>query len=157
MANLVDVMAYICKKYPHKNELSKARLTKLVYLADWRSAIVNRRQLTNIKWVFNHYGPYVDDVVITAMNHPAFNVVSTLNSYGANKSVVKLQYDLPINLRRREKNILDHVIEQTKNLYFNEFIELVYSTYPVVSSNRFAYLNLVALAEEYENQIKPLL
>jgi hypothetical protein len=39
MATLGDVMAYLCEHYPHKDDLSKARLTKLVYLADWKSAI----------------------------------------------------------------------------------------------------------------------
>ena len=35
MAKLVDVVGYLCEHYPHKAELSKARLTKMVYLADW--------------------------------------------------------------------------------------------------------------------------
>jgi hypothetical protein len=39
MAELKDIIAYYCKQYPHKAELSKARLTKMVYLADWKSAI----------------------------------------------------------------------------------------------------------------------
>jgi hypothetical protein len=53
MARLRDVVAYLCHEYPHKGELSKARLTKMVYLADWRSAIERGSQVTDIEWVFN--------------------------------------------------------------------------------------------------------
>ena len=55
MNNLENVIAYFCLHYPHKRELSKARLTKLVYLADWFSALIFRRQITNINWIFNHF------------------------------------------------------------------------------------------------------
>ncbi|MFC0274215.1 Panacea domain-containing protein [Metabacillus herbersteinensis] len=34
----------------------------MVYLADWYSALKNGKQLTNIEWYFDHYGPYVVDV-----------------------------------------------------------------------------------------------
>jgi len=34
MKKLANIIAYLSSNYPHKNELSKARLTKLVYLAD---------------------------------------------------------------------------------------------------------------------------
>ena len=65
MARIKNVTAYLCAKYPHKDELSKARVTKLVYLADWKSAQQNQKQLTKIDWYFHNYGPYVDAVVDT--------------------------------------------------------------------------------------------
>jgi hypothetical protein len=45
--------------------------------------------------------------------------------------------------------VLDFVIEQTAPLYWNDFIKLVYSTYPVVTQPRFLPLDLVKLALEY--------
>ena len=74
-AMLRDVVAYLCSHYPHREELSKARLTKMVYLADWKSALQRGSQLTEIKWQFNHYGPYVDDVVNSVRNDPEFEIV----------------------------------------------------------------------------------
>ena len=38
-----------------------------------------------------------------------------------------------------------------KNMNFNEFIDFVYSTYPIQVSNRYSYLDLTKLAEEYRN------
>lgn len=72
MNKLQKIIAYFCIRYPYKGELSKARLTKLVYLADWFSALIDDHQLTDIDWLFNHYGPYVDDVFEVASRSPDF-------------------------------------------------------------------------------------
>lgn len=150
MATLGDVMAYLCEHYPHKDDLSKARLTKLVYLADWKSAIECSEQMTDVEWVFNHFGPYVDDVADEARRDDAFEVTGTTNLYGDPKEVIKLakSREYP-SLTDEDKRILDSVIETTKRQSWNEFIRLVYSTYPVMTQDRFSTLNLVALARSY--------
>jgi len=66
MSKLSTVLRFLCEKYPLKNELSNARLTKMVYLADWRSALMYGNQITDIEWYFDNFGPYVHDVVNTA-------------------------------------------------------------------------------------------
>lgn len=48
-------------------------------------------------------------------------------------------------------SILNFVIEKTKNFYFDEFIDYVYSTYPISSNERYSELNLVQLAEQFRN------
>ena len=54
MAKLVDVIAYIIKRYPSSlaDELSNARLTKLVYLSDWKNCLTNDRPISSINWYF---------------------------------------------------------------------------------------------------------
>ena len=64
MASIKDVLAYIITKYPYESELSKARLTKLVYLSDWESSVSRGKSITDLEWYFNHYGPYIDEIVI---------------------------------------------------------------------------------------------
>ncbi|ENO3966438.1 SocA family protein [Vibrio vulnificus] len=150
MNKIQKIIAYFCVKYPHKGELSKARLTKLVYLADWFSALIDDRQLTDIDWLFNHYGPYVDDVVEVASRSPDFSIVSEQTMYGSDKYLISFNgYFDEDSLPYRERQILDFVIDKTKNLYFNDFIDYVYSTYPVESRNRYSRLDLVSLAREY--------
>jgi len=157
MAKLRDVVAYLVKNYPHKSELSKARLTKMVYLADWRSAITRGKQITNIAWEFNYYGPYVDDVVDVARNDPAFSVERGINFYGEPKEVIKASPDIRHeSLTEEEKEILDFVIKSTAPKYWDEFIKLVYSTYPIVSQPRFSKLDLVKLARRYKEEEKLL-
>ena len=153
MAELQEVMAYLCEHYPHKGELSKARLTKMIYLADWRMALTDKKQITNLSWVFNHYGPYLNAVPDEAIRNPRFDIRQDTNAYGSLKEVIRLREE-PKNykLTNEERQALDHVIEQTKPLTWQPFIKLVYSTYPIATQPRYETLNLVALAKAYKKQ-----
>lgn len=150
-----DAVLYICKKYPIPNELSKARVTKLVYLADWESCRRTSSQLTDIKWYFHNFGPYVDDVVKAARDSKYLDVIETANFYGDKKEMIQIRNDsiLPC-FDRNQIDILDFVIDQTKGLYWNDFIKYVYSTSPIVNSNRYTTLNLEHFAKnERRNSI----
>lgn len=151
MNRLQNILAYLCVYYPHKGELSKARLTKLVYLADWFSALSDNRQMSEIKWLFNHYGPYVDDITLCAQSSNQFNITTEQTLHGSAKYLIQFVGTLDNNvLSGRDKQILDLVIDRTKHMYFNDFIEYVYSTYPVQSKDRYSYLDLIFLANEYK-------
>ncbi len=151
MASLRDVVAYICKHYPRKDELSNARVTKMVYLAEWRSAIIRGKQLTDTEWVFDHYGPFVYDIIDMAREDPAFEVVLTQNMYGAPKEILQVASNVSYpSLEEEEKNILDFVIESSSSKNWDDFIQLVYSTYPIATQERYSKLDLAELAQEYE-------
>ncbi|OEF21054.1 hypothetical protein A145_04925 [Vibrio splendidus 5S-101] len=154
MNSIQLIVAYYCLNYPYPSELSNARITKLVYLADWYSALGDGETLTNIQWLFNHYGPYVDDVINNVKFNSSFTVTPTQTTFGSEKSVISfrgMEIDVYGELSARTRQILDLVIEKTKDLYFNDFIDYVYSTYPVRAQNRYAVLNLVQLASEYKS------
>lgn len=154
MATLVDTIGYLCEHYPHKGELSKARLTKMVYLADWKSVLENAHQISNIEWTFNHYGPYVEDVINTAKNDANFQVISEINTYGDFKERIELKTPRAWkSLNDKDISSLDHVIAQTRTLYWKDFIKLVYSTFPVVVSERHSKLDLPALAQRYRKDV----
>lgn len=162
MADLRDVVAYFCDKYPHPKELSNARLTKMVYLADWKSAIDKGKQLTDLSWEFSHYGPYVPDVIRLARSGEDFEIDEGETVYGDRKEVVqhKVRTDTPNagypSLTSKDKELLDFVIRSAEDKNFTEFVKLVYSTYPIVTQERYSKLNLVELARDYE-AISPLL
>ncbi|CDL84038.1 Panacea domain-containing protein [Xenorhabdus szentirmaii] len=153
MDKLQQITAYFCTKYPIQSELSKARLTKMVYLADWFSSLVQGKQLTDIKWVFNHYGPYVDDVFeAITRSRQNFHIKNELNIYGSEKHTIHfIGNEHDISLTTDEITILNTVINKTKSLYFNDFIDYVYSTYPIRSRTRYSILDLPKLAEEYKD------
>lgn len=154
MATIGDIIAYFLAKYPHTHELSKARLTKMVYLADWVAAISFGRQLTDIEWYFNHYGPYVHDVVEHARADPRFKIVETRTLYGNPKETVELARK-PVtwsSLTPQDIQVLEHVIAQTERLTWDGFIRAVYSTYPIATQARGSFLNLNKLAREYRAQ-----
>jgi Protein of unknown function (DUF4065) len=153
MATVRDVIAYLCARYPHKGDLSKARLAKMVYLADWRSALERRRQVTDVEWEFNYYGPYVNDIVSSARADSAFDVQQTVNICGGPKEIVRVRSDVEYpSLTEEDTRILDIVIASVAAKSWDDFIRLVYSTYPIVTQPRFSKLNLVELAEQYKNE-----
>jgi len=158
MADLKDVLAYLVKNYPIRSELSNARLTKMVYLADWHQAINRGRQITDINWYFDNFGPFVKDVEETAIANPDLFLVETAhNMYGQPKK----QFDLidenyVPQVSEHERASLDHIINVTRPLYWREFIKLVYSTHPIASSQRYSYLDLAEKAKEYALSKKKL-
>ncbi|KAA0593961.1 hypothetical protein J2848_004127 [Azospirillum lipoferum] len=150
MAKLSDVLAYVLGSYPHKHELSNARVNKIIYLADWHHALNYNQQITPISWYFDNYGPYVDDVKVTARKHPEiFKTEETSNFYGNPKLSFSLICDKPARLTEAERKSLDFAIEKTKKLYWDDFIKLIYSTHPIASSPRYSTLDLVQKAKEY--------
>ena len=154
MNYLQSIIAYLCHYYPHSGELSKARVTKLVYLADWFSALLLERQMTNTRWLFNHYGPYVDDVIDSVRNCHECAILNQENFYGDSKQVIVFRGDpRQISLETEDSQILDWIINKTQSMYFNEFIDFVYSTYPVTNTERYSSFDLVSLAREYRQSL----
>jgi hypothetical protein len=96
-------------------------------------------------------------VLDTAKEDSAFEIIPTRNMYGSQKDLLKVDVDVDYpTLSADEMRILDFVMEGSAPLNWNEFIKLVYSTYPIVSQERYAKLDLVRLAQEYE-EVVPLL
>jgi hypothetical protein len=150
MATVRDAIAYICSHYPSGGDLSETRLTKIVYLADWRSAITRKRTLTDISWMVNGHGPYVDDVIEAARHDADFVVEKSEDSFGSPKEVIRVKPDVLFpSITADDKRVLDFVISTVSKLTWREFIELVYSTYPIVNQQQYQKLDFVKLAEEY--------
>jgi arsenite-activated ATPase arsA len=148
-----NVLRYIVRYYPFDFELTKTRLTKLIYLIDWESSLESGAQLTDIEWYFNHYGPYVSDVFDTADEDSDLRIVEKVSNFGTKKFLVESKIEkseLQFELNESERKIIDKVIDKTKSMNWNEFIDYVYSTFPIVKSEKYGVLNLVKLAEEYQ-------
>jgi len=153
MANLKDIIAYILQNYPSnmKHELSNARVTKMVYLADWRNCLQSKGQVSDIEWYFDNFGPFVWDVKKAAEEFPEiFDVGSEKNMYGSTKTIFRIKDDsFKPDLTKSEKKSIDFIIGVSSKKYWDNFIKLVYSTHPIASSERYSYLNLGEKAAEY--------
>lgn len=147
-----NIIKYLLKEYPHKSEFSASRLTKMIYLMDWKSSIDFGRQITNAEWHFDHYGPYVDDFIKLAKEDKDISVENTSNYYGGKKQLLKLsnKFEESFELTKEQKDIADFVINATKSKNYEDFIQLVYSTYPVISNDRYCDLDLVGSAAKYK-------
>lgn len=150
---LKDVMAFLLERYPTDlaHELSNARVTKMVYLADWHYAINHKKQITNIDWYFDTYGPFVKDIEKTAHKHNEIFIIDFGNNrYGRPKKTLSLRNsDQQTELDPKVKESLKHVIRITKQLYWDGFIKIVYSSYPVKVSEKYSYLDLPKLAKAF--------
>lgn len=149
MATLKDAMAYVCSEYPG-SDLSKAKLAKILYLADWKAALEGRSQISPIVWKFNHYGPYVTDVVDTARTDEEFSLSDEWTAFGNKRTIIKYNGEEASGLSGAEKETIDEIIKRVAPLSFDAFLKLVYSTYPVVVSDRGSTLDLSRLAAEYQ-------
>ena len=140
MAESKDIVDYLRKRYPRPEELSKARLKIMVYLADWKSAIERGRQITPLTWEFGEYGPYNPNLARLIENREALS--STRRKYPA--------------LGDAERGILDFAVATVEKKSFAELTKLVYSTHPFITQPRYTKFNLPELARDYE-RIKPLI
>jgi hypothetical protein len=150
--SILELVIYIFRNYPNPLQLSKPRLVKLIYLIDWKHCIDFGGQATNIKWYFNHYGPYVDDVFdIIKEAKDDFEVFSYINPYGGGSSDrIKLISHKFVNLSTTVKATTDIIISKTNELDWSTFISIVYSTFPVKSTSKYSFLNLIEDAKKYK-------
>lgn len=155
MKNLKELIEYIISNYPQPTELSKPRLVKLIYLIDWKNSIDYGKQVTDIKWYFNHYGPYVEDVINLMKNDTeTFEVISYENPYsGGITDKFKLKKNVRPNLDSSTLKSADFIIKNTFRMNWSQFISLVYSSYPVKKGEKYTFLNLEKLSIEF-NKIK---
>ncbi len=151
MTNLEILIRYILLNYPNVSELSKPRLVKLIYLIDWKYTIEKGSQFTTIQWYYNHYGPYVSDVIeLMKSKNEVFDVKTYNNAYEGvtdkfillDKTIIPLESDI--------KEITDLFIRHTYNLTWSNFINLVYSSFPIKSSLKYTTLNLVEMAIDFK-------
>jgi len=147
-----DVLKYILREYPHKSELSASRVTKMLYLVDWKSVLEKDTQLTDAAWYFNHYGPYVDDFMEIANEDDDIEIRSESTMFGGKKKLIALSdnFKANIHLDPVDKRLVDFVINATKSKNYEDFIKLVYSTYPVLTSSKYSPLDLVSSAQQYK-------
>ncbi len=158
---LRDVIRYFVQNYPYSDDLTKTRLTKMVYLTDWFSAQQNKRTVTDIVWFFDHYGPYVTDVIDCASRDKELKVKSSSTVYGTPKTLIATKHpeasiDIP-SLNDDDERLMQKVIDETKNFSWTKFIDYVYSTWPFVTQQRYSELDLVKLAREEEEEIEAFL
>ena len=76
-------------------------------------------------------------------------------AFGTKKTMFILKNE-DIDMDKLSENVtstIDIIIERTKKLYWKDFINFVYSTYPIVTSERYTFLNLVQKAEEYHREL----
>jgi hypothetical protein len=156
MATIKDTLVFLLREYPYASDLSNARVTKMVFLADWHHAVTQGKQITDIKWFFDNHGPFVWAIKdVATQNSQVFRVAESINYFGTPKcEITLLDLHAQSSIVESEAASIRHVIQATKEFDWDTFIRLVYSTYPIVNSPRYSHLDLVAKADEYKSHVK---
>ena len=152
--SLHEILAYILLRSEQilkRNGLSKYRITKLVYLCDWCFSCACGKQMTDIHWFFDNYGPFVWDVANTLKEDQVlFSSNIVIDSIGNKISSFSINYmDYKPNITQDVQECIEYVLRNAVGLKKQEFTDLVYATYPIKTSRRYTSLNLLEKAKEY--------
>ena len=150
---LKDIIYYILAKHTNTTTFSNARITKLIYLSDWKSCLERGHQITNIEWFFDYYWPFVRDIENEIDKNPDLFIVEAMANgvFGGNRKIFAIKNDnYTPSVSEEEQKYINFVIEKTSSMWFSEFIKYVYSTYPIYKSRKFEKLDLSSLATEYK-------
>lgn len=151
---LLNFVKYIFIKYPKKEDLFVSRLTKIIYLIDWKSAIDDSCLLTNSEWHLDNYGPYIEHFFDAITKDKDLDIKISNNLDEDKKlSIVMKNIEWQDHLEDRQKKIIDFVINVTKDKNYSDLSKLVFSTYPIIVGNNNFYLDLIKLAHDY-NELK---
>lgn len=153
--NIQNIGRYFLAKC---GELPKGRLVKLFYLLDWKSALESGKTVTDFTWYYNHFGPFlpeISDVLLRAGNDIILTVGNNL--VGAPAEYIRLhsekqESELGSELHPDTLKLINEIVAVTKDLSFTQFIKLVYSTFPVRTSQKYSQLDLVKLAKDYKKR-----
>jgi hypothetical protein len=148
MTKLKDVISYIHNAYIERNkDLSVDKLIKMIFLCDWKFAIVCGAQLSGIEWRVKDLQPWMDEKSVDAL-------VETLA-----KIRVGSLLRLTARFKKGEKDVIDSIIGTSFSKNASEFEQLVTSTYPVITQNnkKNVCIDLIALAKIYKDEVRPLI
>ncbi len=139
-----NAIAHILINTVGPGSLPALRLTTLLYLSDWRSAITRKRQITDISWV-QPFVAKMPEIIQFLAQDPDFALVS-----GPQPEVIFTGDPLSGILSPEARTCVDFVLRSETNKSWPELFRLAYSTYPMFSQPPQSLLDLVALSYLYE-------
>lgn len=147
---LNNILHYLIDRYPYPDDLTRLRVAKLIYLIDWKAVQETGHQLTNITWSLNQYGPTTETIAEAVNIDPELTFSETVSNFGTKKYMLNATPNhklRPYNLSPEDSYLIDTVINETKNLFWNDFMDHVYETPPVVQAKSYGVLDLENVAK----------
>jgi uncharacterized protein YwgA len=126
-AKLNDMIEYLVSNFSG-NALTRTKLVKLLYLADRESYIGRDRQISNIKYIKYHYGPYSEDIV-DALQEMDGDEIRELSGRSQNGTYYRYEANSDYegsSLTREERAILKRVLREYENTQTKQLVETVY-------------------------------
>jgi hypothetical protein len=140
---LKELIYFVLSRYGD-GELYNSAITKLVYLIDIEFAKRYGKQLTDIQWQRDSYGPFVWDIMDCAGDNPDMFEIREVE--GSKRRIrAKEDTETKIVLTKNAMDIVELVIEKypNPNVNFGAFLKSVYETPPMILSTRNGPLRVV--------------
>lgn len=150
MCDVQAIFSYIYKHYPTDYVLDLDRLTKLVFLADWKASISLGKAITDVQWEIVNSEPQMDRSSLR-------KVVDFIGTRDKKISIGNIEITFLKVIKPNQRGIIDFVIEATKDKTDAELAQLVNSTFPALTQDETDAINLPKLAKHYSNDLRPKL
>lgn len=153
MGLATDIVFEFIRKYPHKEYCSRARIQRLVYLADWWMLLHHKRRLLEIDWIFDMRRGPVNLSLIAGVEH-AINLFAYTDEINPDTQRTRRVFRIinsehtPV-LSAEAMEAIEVVVEVTKEMPWQEFNAFVHSTFPLMNGQRGRILDLVRMAGLY--------
>ena len=152
MGTTEQLIAYFIQKLSGK--ITKTQLMKLIFLADVESVKFTNTQISDIKWIFHHYGPYDEklDKRLRALVKEGLISVEQKNKKSKPEEIYflykftgkKLQSDFGVV----KKDIIDTIISQFGSFTLDSLLKYVYNSDPVKQTEKGNHFDLVEIAKQ---------
>lgn len=151
MSSLTNIVGFVFEKYLEiYGKISLDKVIKILYLVDWKHTISSGKPLSNIIWKVNDFEPQIDEESLN-------QIIRIKYSYeNQSKPIIKQRRNQTIEHKKSmiidssEIETINFVLDWLKDKTETDLRRLVYSTYPAISQNNSAKLDLPNLAKRYE-------
>lgn len=150
---LVNAIYYSCTKYSKFSDVGAERLQLTLFLVGWKTSLSNNKDITNLDWVHGKNGPH-SQRLDTLLNSDSRLKISHINFEGVEKKRISLAKIEEVEIDNTLKIIIDDIYEKTVKLNFSDLTALVYSTYPMLVTEKDSSIPMENLAKAFLNQKK---
>lgn len=136
---IYNLIVKILDFYDNKKEISLHKLVFIIYLCDWKNSIEYGKQITEIKW--KHFqGDFADTIAksfkIGEVSNNKFSFENTDENIFTNEELTSIKMISDLSLK----------------LSTEEFVKLVFSTFPMMIKEKDSVLDLPDLASQYKEE-----
>lgn len=150
---LANAVYYSCTKYSKFSDVGAERLQLTLFLVGWKTSLSNNKDITNLDWMHGKNGPH-SQRLDTLLNSDSRLKISHVNFEGIEKKRISLAKTEEVEIDNVLKIVIDDVYEKTIKLNFADLTTLVYSTYPMLVTEKDTIISMENLAVAFLNQKK---
>lgn len=140
---------FMLRHYPAGEHVTVTRAAKMLYLADWRHAIVHGEQMSTARWSVGRWGPDSDEAHSAIYRSTLFVLERRPSPLGPLRTVISCGSDVDVTLSPQGREVASYVVEKVHRLSERGIRDLVAGTYPMRTGVCDVPLDLAAGAAAY--------